>query len=99
MDAINRLEELAKEAEQMPWENSRADVPYSARQAFRDGCDPSTILRLVRVARAAKEHDAATLAYRDTFINRPGTPGECRARSKAAAATEEALRAALAELT
>jgi hypothetical protein len=29
-------------------------VPYSARQAFRDGCDPSTILRLVRVARAAK---------------------------------------------
>jgi hypothetical protein len=51
---LERLEELAKDAEQMPWEHSPADVPYSARQAFRDGCDPSTILRLVRVARAAK---------------------------------------------
>jgi hypothetical protein len=53
---LERLEELAKDAEQMPWEHSPADVPYSARQAFRDGCDPSTILRLVRVARAAKAH-------------------------------------------
>jgi hypothetical protein len=86
MDAINRLEELAKDAEHMPWEHSPADVPYSARQAFRDGCDPSTILRLVRVARLA-----------DKLLNRPEMASGYHQRMQRQS-DEDNLRAALTDM-
>lgn len=55
---INELRRLAEAAQQMPWEPSPADVPYSCRAEFKDAITPQTMLALLDVVDVAKKMNA-----------------------------------------
>jgi hypothetical protein len=66
--------------------------------AFIAAANPAAVLAMAKVCRAAKEHMAATLAYRGTFTCIPSSPAECRAKGEAVHKTEIALRSAIEAL-
>ena len=90
---LERLEQLARDAERMPWEKDASDVPYSVRAAFRDGITPEDVLKLIAVVKAAQRKMAAY----DVLANKPigeFTGNEVVACDEA----DDALRGALVEL-
>lgn len=88
---LERLEQLAREAERMPWEKDASDVPYSVRAAFHDGITPEDVLKLIAVVKAAPY--AAEVIEMMLHYIKPGTDDAAHAKAAAAA-----LRQALVEL-